>query len=139
MARLTPAFQNSFFSDLRAAQAAVQGGHVFCKIIPRSIVTRCPSATKFRRNTCFRTHRTLLSSSFKCLVTGSVTDTSPHRCLVSGPTRLLRRVVLFPRLTSWKTVGTLGRRLVPIAGNLTNASTACSVTMGSRTPPTHTV
>ena len=31
MARLPPAFRNSFFGDIRAAQAAVRGGHVSCK------------------------------------------------------------------------------------------------------------
>ena len=105
------------------------------KILPRIIVTGCHSAPKCRWTTCLRTQRTPLSISFRCLVTGSVTDTTPHGCLVSGWTRLLRRCVLSPIPTSWKAAKTFGSCLGPTAGTLTNTSPACSATMNSRNPP----
>ena len=86
------------------------------KILPRSIVIGCPSAPKFRWTTCLRIWRTPLSRSFGFLITGSVTDTTPHECPVYGQTRLLLRGMLSPRPTSKKAAGNLGSRLVPTAG-----------------------
>ena len=106
------------------------------KLLPRSIGTGCPSAPKCRWTTCLRTQRIPLLRSFRCFVTVSVTDTTPHGCPVSGRIRLLRRGVLFPRPTSWEAAGTLGRCLGPTAGTSKNTSPACSPTMVSRTPPT---
>ena len=57
------------------------------KRLPRNIISRCPSAPKCRCTTCFKTQRTPLSRSFKCLDTGSVTDTTPHICPVSRRTQ----------------------------------------------------
>ena len=102
------------------------------KRLPRSIVTRSPSAPKCRCTTCLRTRRTLLSMSFKYFVTGSVTDTTPHIFSVSGRTRLLWRGALSPRLAYCKTSGTLRSRLGPTARNSTNTSPACAAAMVSR-------
>ena len=104
------------------------------KRLPKSIVTGCSSAPKCRWTTCLKIRRTLLLRQFRCLVIESVTDTTPHGCPVSRRTQLLWSDVLFHRLTSWKATGTLGSRLGPTAGMLTNASPACSATMVSRTP-----
>ena len=49
---------------------------------PRNIMTGCPSAPKCRWPTFLKTRRTPLSRSFKCLDTGSVTDTNPQGCPV---------------------------------------------------------
>ena len=92
------------------------------KILSRSIATGCPSAPKCICATCLRIRRTPLLSYFRCLVTGSVTDTTPRGCPLSGQTRLLRCGMLSPRLTSLKSARTLGSRLGPTSGTLTNAS-----------------
>ena len=77
-----------------------------------------------------------LLRSFRYLITGSVTDTIPHGCQLSGWTRLIWRGMLLRRLTYWKAAGTIGRHLGTIDRTSTNASPACSATMVSRTPPT---
>ena len=105
------------------------------KRLPRSIVTGCPSAPKCIWTKCLKTCRTPLSISCRCLVTGSVTDTTPHGCTVFGRTRLLWHGVLSPRPTSLRAAGTLGIRLGPTVGTSKNASPTCSATMGSRNPP----
>ena len=69
-------------------------GMSLVKIISRSIATGCPSAPKCRCTTCLRTRRTPLSRFFRCLIKGSITDTTPHGCPVSRQTRLLWSGVL---------------------------------------------
>ena len=81
------------------------------RIRPRNIISECPSAPKCRWTTCLKTRRTPLLSSFKCFYIGSVLDTNPHGCPVSGQTRFLWSGVLLPRLASWKAAETLGIHL----------------------------
>ena len=83
-----------------------------------SIMTGCTSAPKCKCTTCLKTRRTPLLRSFKCFETGSVTDTTPHGCPVSGRTRLLRHGMLSPRLTSKKAAETLRIHLGCTAENL---------------------
>ena len=104
------------------------------RILSRNIMTGCPSAPKCRWTIFLKTRRTPLLRSFKCLDTGSVTNTTPHKCPVSGRTRLLQCGVLSPRLTSWKADETLKIYLGRTVGKLTSASPACSATMVSVTP-----
>ena len=64
-----------------------------------------PSAPILPLTTNFRTMMSQPLRSFKCMTTGSVTNTTPDK-IVSDQTRLLRRGVLLPRFISQKVTPT---------------------------------